>query len=210
MTTSFEQIRERVSVYQEEAMPSELLKLVFPRVSSEILEKLDRHTFLEMVNMKKEDFAQLGLTKSMADKFEKMMFFFKRLRFNESSTVEVVGSPEAVYNVFSFLESNLVEEFWVIYLNVKNEVIKKKKIFSGGLNSSIVHPREIYREAVNLPVASIICAHNHPSGNPNPSPEDLEVTKRLVLAGEIMGIECLDHVIVGRNRYYSLKEEGHM
>lgn len=102
------------------------------------------------------------------------------------------------------------EHFVVLYLNVKNQVIHKQTIFIGSLNASIVHPREIFREAVKRSAASIICAHNHPSGNPTPSSEDIDVTKRIQHAGEIVGIELLDHVIIGDHQFISLKEKGFM
>lgn len=86
----------------------------------------------------------------------------------------------------------------------------KQTIFIGSLNSSIVHPREIFREAVKRSATSIICAHNHPSGNAAPSPEDIEVTKRLQEAGYIIGIELVDHVIIGDHQFTSLKEKGYM
>jgi len=95
-------------------------------------------------------------------------------------------------------------------MNVKNQILHKHTIFIGSLNASIVHPREVFREAVKRSAASIICAHNHPSGNPAPSPEDIEVTKRLQEAGQIMGIELLDHVIIGDHQFISLKEKGYM
>ncbi|MFC5542216.1 MAG: DNA repair protein RadC [Bacilli bacterium] len=102
------------------------------------------------------------------------------------------------------------EHFVALYLNVKNQVIHKQTIFIGSLNSSIVHPREIFKEAVKRSAASIICAHNHPSGNAAPSPEDIEVTKRLQEAGFIIGIELIDHIIIGDHQYYSLKEQGYI
>ncbi|HWK24308.1 MAG TPA: DNA repair protein RadC [Ureibacillus sp.] len=102
------------------------------------------------------------------------------------------------------------EHFVVLFLNVKNQVIHKQTIFIGSLNSSIVHPREIFREAVKRSAASIICSHNHPSGNATPSPEDIDVTKRLQEAGYIIGIEVIDHVIIGDHQYISLKEKGYM
>ncbi|XKG24208.1 DNA repair protein RadC [Ureibacillus chungkukjangi] len=102
------------------------------------------------------------------------------------------------------------EHFVVLFLNVKNQVMHKQTIFIGSLNSSIVHPREIFREAVKRSAASIICSHNHPSGNATPSPEDIEVTKRLQEAGYIIGIELIDHVIIGDHQFISLKEKGYM
>ncbi|GEK29824.1 UPF0758 protein YsxA [Kurthia zopfii] len=102
----------------------------------------------------------------------------------------------------------LQEHFAVLFLNVKNEIIHKQTIFIGSLNASIVHPREIFREAVKRSAASIICAHNHPSGNPTPSPEDIEVTKRIAEAGLIIGIDLLDHIIIGDHKYISMKGKG--
>jgi len=101
------------------------------------------------------------------------------------------------------------EHFVVLFLNIKNQIIHKQTIFIGSLNASIVHPREIFREAVKRSAASIICAHNHPSGVPTPSSEDIEVTKRIVEAGYIIGIELIDHVIIGDHQYISLKEKGY-
>jgi len=80
----------------------------------------------------------------------------------------------------------------------------------GSLNASIVHPREVFRAAIKCSSASIICAHNHPSGDPTPSPEDISLTQRLLQAGEIVGIDVLDHLIIGDSSFVSLKEKGHM
>ncbi|MDD4801810.1 MAG: DNA repair protein RadC [Syntrophomonas sp.] len=100
------------------------------------------------------------------------------------------------------------EHFVVLYLDRKGGLIVKEDISVGGLHSSIVHPREVFKTAVKRSAASIILAHNHPSGDPAPSREDIEITRRLVEAGHIMGIEVLDHVIIGENVYCSLKEKG--
>ncbi|GKV68782.1 UPF0758 protein YsxA [Sporosarcina sp. NCCP-2716] len=123
----------------------------------------------------------------------------------------VIKSPEdaAAYLMTDLSKLNQ-EHFVVLFLNVKNEVLHKQTIFIGSLNSSIVHPREIFREAVKRSAASLVVAHNHPSGNATPSPEDIEVTKRLTEAGELMGIDLLDHIIIGDQRYISLKEKGYM
>lgn len=121
----------------------------------------------------------------------------------------VVKHPDdAADYLMSDLAQLMQEHFVVLFLNVKNEIIHKQTIFIGSLNASIVHPREIFREAVKRSAASIICAHNHPSGNPTPSPEDIEVTKRIAEAGGIIGIELLDHIIIGDYRYISMKGKG--
>ncbi len=100
------------------------------------------------------------------------------------------------------------ERFLILLLDTKNNIIGKEEISRGTLNSSIVHPREVFKPAIKRSVSAIIVAHNHPSGDPTPSHEDIEVTKRLVEAGKILGIDVLDHVIIGDMRYISLKEKG--
>ena len=122
-----------------------------------------------------------------------------------------VRSPEdgADY-VMEDMRSLKQEHLVVMFLNTKNQIIHRQTIFVGSLNASIVHPREIYREAVRRSAASIICAHNHPSGDPSPSQEDIHVTRRLVEAGKIMGIEMLDHLVIGDNKFISLKEKGYL
>jgi DNA repair protein RadC len=123
----------------------------------------------------------------------------------------VIRSPEDgakyVMNDMRFLTQ---EHFVCLYLNTKNQVIHKQTIFIGSLNASIVHPREVFKEALKRSAASIICLHNHPSGDPAPSREDIEVTKRLVECGKIIGIELLDHLIIGENKFVSLKEKGYL
>ncbi|MGE4282701.1 MAG: DNA repair protein RadC [Clostridia bacterium] len=102
------------------------------------------------------------------------------------------------------------EHFKVIMLNVKNRILKQMDITIGTLNASLVHPRDVFSEPVRSKCASIILVHNHPSGDPSPSREDIEITKRLIEAGKILGIDVLDHIIIGDGRYISLKEQGHI
>jgi DNA repair protein RadC len=102
------------------------------------------------------------------------------------------------------------EHFVCLFLNTKNQVIHKQTIFIGSLNASIVHPREVFKEALRRSAASIICLHNHPSGDASPSREDVEVTKRLSECGKIIGIDILDHLIIGENKFVSLKEKGYV
>lgn len=135
----------------------------------------------------------------------------RRLGQQQTDGKFTVRSPkDAATYLMADMTSLKQENFVVLFMNVKNQVLHKQTIFIGSLNASIVHPREIFREAVKRSAASIICAHNHPSGNPAPSPEDIEVTKRLQEAGHIMGIELLDHVIIGDHQFISLKEKGYM
>ncbi|RLK62969.1 JAB domain-containing protein [Atopobacter sp. AH10] len=98
------------------------------------------------------------------------------------------------------------EKLYALFLSTKNEILKEKVIFAGGLNSSVAHPREIFREAVKESAARVMVAHNHPSGHTTPSQADLAFTKRLKECGELIGIELLDHFIVADQDYVSLKE----
>jgi DNA repair protein RadC len=100
------------------------------------------------------------------------------------------------------------EHFRIIPLNTKNQVLEVVPISIGSLNSSPVHPREVFKQAIKRSSAAIILVHNHPSGDPTPSKEDLEVTKRLAEGGKLLGIEVLDHLIIGDKKYTSLKEKG--
>ena len=102
------------------------------------------------------------------------------------------------------------EVFCVVYLDAKNMIIKEKELFRGTLNSSLVHPREVFKEAYILGAVSIICVHNHPSGKILPSRDDINVTKRLISVGEVMGVKVLDHIIIGKDKYYSFLENGDM
>jgi DNA repair protein RadC len=123
----------------------------------------------------------------------------------------IIRSPEDgasyVMHEMRFLSQ---EHFVCLYLNTKNQVLHKQTIFIGSLNASIVHPREVFKEAFRRSAASIICIHNHPSGDPTPSREDIEVTKRLAESGKIIGIDVLDHLIIGENKFVSLKEKGYL
>ena len=102
------------------------------------------------------------------------------------------------------------ENFIILCLNTKNKIAGVHTISIGSLNASIVHPREVFKAALLNNASGIICLHNHPSGDPEPSREDIEITHRLVNAGNILGINVLDHIIIGDGRYISLGERGTM
>lgn len=132
----------------------------------------------------------------------------RRIHFRVDKENITINSPSDVCDVLMndmrFLKK---EHFKVILLNIKNHIISIEDISIGSLNASIVHPREVFRPAIKRSSASIILVHNHPSGDPTPSREDIDVTTRLVEAGNIIGIEVLDHIIFGNCRYISLKEK---
>jgi len=124
-----------------------------------------------------------------------------------------IESPLAAYEAITEIakvQEEAQEVFGILILNTKNKIVAAHEVSRGALNSSLVHPREVFKPAVLHNAAAIICFHNHPSGDPEPSRDDIEITNRLVEAGKIMGIEILDHIIVGDDRYVSLKERGVM
>ncbi|MFW6089368.1 MAG: JAB domain-containing protein, partial [Gemmatimonadota bacterium] len=102
------------------------------------------------------------------------------------------------------------EEFWVLYLDSQNRVLNERRITVGLLNSSLVHPREVFAPAISRAAASLILAHNHPSGDPDPSPEDLDVTVQMVESGRLLGIPVRDHIVLGDTTFVSLLERGLM
>lgn len=106
------------------------------------------------------------------------------------------------------LRDLLQEEFWTLYLDTQNRVLEERRLTVGLLDVSLVHPREVFRPALTLPARSVLLVHNHPSGDPEPSDEDLEVTRQLVAAGEVLGVPVRDHVVLGDGRYVSLMERG--
>lgn len=127
------------------------------------------------------------------------------------ATAYHIKKPEDVYKLIEpELRYQNREYFICLLLNSKNGVISKEIISIGNLNACIVHPREVFRPAIKRSSASLICVHNHPSGNPEPSSEDIQITKRIVEAGVIVGIDVLDHIIIGLNQFTSLKERGLM
>ncbi|WP_227767645.1 RadC family protein [Zhaonella formicivorans] len=133
----------------------------------------------------------------------------KRLAAYKGEQRFTVESPASAANLLMdemrFLDR---EHFRAILLNTKNHVLGTETISIGSLNSSIVHPRELFKQAIKKSAAALILAHNHPSGDPTPSREDVEVTKRLLEAGKIIGIEILDHLVIGNGIYVSFKERG--
>src|SRR5690554_73685 len=133
----------------------------------------------------------------------------RRLHISELSQTSRVSSPgdvaELVMPRLRFLKQ---EHFLVIHLNTKNKILSEETISKGTLDSSLVHPREVFKTAVKNSSAALILVHNHPSGDPQPSNDDLNLTRRLKEAGEIMGIPILDHLIIGDNKFISLREEG--
>ncbi|MFD0871228.1 DNA repair protein RadC [Chlamydia abortus] len=135
----------------------------------------------------------------------------RRLAASSLQETVTIRSPQDVYSLLSEDLRYLQKEHFVcLFLNTKNHVLAQETLSIGTLNASLVHPREVFLAAIRRSSASIICVHNHPSGDPTPSPEDIQMTRRLAEAGQIIGIDVLDHVIIGDRGYISLKEKGYM
>lgn len=133
----------------------------------------------------------------------------KRLQMSKASSISAIKSPQDAADLVMHDMRYLKKEvFKIILLNTKNHVISIEEISIGSLNASIVHPREVYAPAVKRSASGLIAVHNHPSGDPSPSLEDIETSKRLVQAGDIIGVKLLDHIIIGDGKFSSLKEKG--
>lgn len=167
-------------------------------------------TATELMDVSEQQLVSIkGIGKGKARQIIAMLKLAKVLTLPAQDQI-CIRSPKDVYNLLEpELRFEQKEHFICLFLNTKNRLIFKEVISIGSLNAAIVHPREVFHAAIRRCSASLICAHNHPSGDPEPSIEDLNLTKRLIAAGEIIGIEVLDHVIIGGNRFHSLKEHGH-
>lgn len=127
--------------------------------------------------------------------------------YKKQRTVNITSPWDVSQYIMEEMRYLKQEHFGIIMMNTKNEILKFLKITVGTLNASLVHPREVFSEPIKCKSASIILVHNHPSGDPTPSKEDIDTTKRLIESGNILGIKILDHVIIGDGKYISLKEK---
>lgn len=132
----------------------------------------------------------------------------KRMNEVNISNIKLI-TPDIVFDYFKNKIGDKNQEcFYCIYLDSSKKVLETKLIFMGTINESIIHPREIFKIAYQVSATSIICIHNHPSGNITPSKNDIVVTENLVKVGMLMGINIIDHIIISKNDYYSFKENG--
>ena len=146
-----------------------------------------------------------GLGKAKALQVIAALEFGKRL--NSEQKPEIL-TPEDVWKLCADIRNSKKEHFVAFYLDTQSKLIERQIISIGTLNASLVHPREVFEPAVALHAASVIVAHNHPSGAPDPSADDIAITKRLIAAGKILGIELIDHVIVTADSFLSFKDRG--
>jgi DNA repair protein RadC len=124
----------------------------------------------------------------------------------DADPIPLVRGPETIFELTADIRRSNREHFVGFYLNSRNQVLRREIISIGSLNASIVHPREVFIPALAVSAASLILAHNHPSGDPSPSEEDLAITRRITESGRLLGVELLDHVVVARDAYTSFKE----
>ncbi len=150
------------------------------------------------------------LTAGQAARLTAALELARRLHGPDFGPSPVLRTPREVYEATADLRPERREHFVGLYLNTRNRLLARETVSVGSLNASIVHPREVFEPALRRNAASLIVVHNHPSGEVEPSEDDIQITRRLAQAGDILGIALLDHVIVGGAGYLSLKEEGHL
>lgn len=209
-----ERPRERLEKYGPEKLSNPELLAILLRVggkginvvemSKKILKKFSNNKLAEANFKELKNSFGLGPAKAC----EIIACFELGRRLLKGKKSALLLSPQDVWRELKDIRENKKEHFVIFFLDARNQEIKREIISIGSLNASLVHPREVFEPAVSSLAAQIIIAHNHPSGNSDPSEDDLEITKRLVKAGKILGIEVVDHIIVAQNKFISLKEEG--
>lgn len=171
-----------------------------------ILKKIPKKKFIfltydELVKIK-------GISQAKACSILAAIELVKRTLKVRDDTLPIIKTVDDVVAQSVYMRDKVREHLQVIYLNARNEMIFKKPMFVGTLNANIAHPREIFYYAVKNNTASIILVHNHPSGNADPSQDDIEMTKRMIEAGKIMGINVIDHIIITKNKVFSFKKNN--
>ena len=175
----------------------------------ELLERFDGN-LRELAKAELNELQQIkGLGLAKAASIKAAFTLGSRFQARRLETLERFTSPAQVFDFFHHeLRDNRKELFLILLLDGKNRITRKVQVSEGSLNQSIVHPREVFAPAVRESAAAVIFIHNHPSGDPAPSREDREITRRLKEAGEILGIKVLDHIIIGDGAYFSFVESG--
>lgn len=175
-------------------------------LSLEILNKVgDISNFQDLTLNKLLEIKGIGKTKAI--ELLSVIELGKRIYFNQKRTTLKISSSKDVFQNYRSLFLNSKQEmFYCLYLDNKNVVIERKLLFMGTINHSVVHPREIFKNAYLTSASGIICLHNHPSGDINPSLEDKRLTKALVDIGRLQNIPVLDHIIIGEDNYFSFME----
>ena len=150
-----------------------------------------------------------GIGKVKAIELKAAIELGRRVYLDNNINKIKLNNPLNVYEYFKIILNDKKQEyFYCIYLDTKGNLLDKKCLFIGTINNSVIHPREIFKEAYLLSANGIICVHNHPSGDSSPSKEDILVTKKLQELGIIHGIKIIDHIIIGNNNYYSFNDNN--
>jgi len=214
-----ERPRERLQKFGVEALSAqEILALLLGRgIAGESVMITAQRLLSQFGNLKGianasvEELSQVkGIGIAKASQIKAAFELTNRLEdYSEAGDKSLVKTPDDVVGVVrSRLRGKKKEHFLALLLDTRNQLIKVSEISIGSLDTSIVHPREVFKEAISASAASVIFAHNHPSGDPEASEDDIELTKRLAKAGEIVGIDVLDHIIITDKKYLSLKRQG--
>ncbi|MBR5163671.1 MAG: DNA repair protein RadC [Schwartzia sp.] len=206
-------IRRGASALSDTELLAILLRTGTPSVSvlhlaEEVLAKYRDKGLVAIMNMPPQEIATVhGVGLAKAATIVAAVELGRRLSTRAAQKTEKIEGPEdAARYVTPMLRHEQKEHFLVMLLDVRNRVIATSTISVGGLTSSIAHPREVFQEAIRHSAAALILVHNHPSGDPSPSREDIQLTKQMMKAGEIMGIPVLDHIILANDDFISLKE----
>lgn len=215
-----ERPRERLIHYGADALsPTELLAILLrtgneQRSATGLAEHLlsEFHGIRGVARATVTELAEVhGIGPAKAAQIKAAIEFGRRLVAASPEERPKVRSPRDIYDLLGpTLRDEKREHFIAVLMDTKGGVMRQRTVSVGDLSSSLVHPREVFAEAIRYSAASLIVAHNHPSGDPTPSPDDAAVTRRLVEAGDILGIEVLDHIVLGDGRWISLKEKGLM
>ena len=169
---------------------------------------LNKYSKKRLLQMKYDDLIKIkGINSGKATTILASQELVKRALKVRDETLPVIQSTKDVLAQAVYMRDKSREHLMAIYLNARNEMVYKKPMFVGTLNANLVHPREIFQEALKQNAASVILVHNHPSGDSEPSQDDLEITKRIIEAGKIMGIDVLDHIIITKTKIFSFKEK---
>ena len=168
---------------------------------------LNKYSKKRLLKMRYEDLIRVkGINEAKACTILASMELVKRALKVRDESLPQIKSIEDVLAQAVYMREKTREHLMVLFLNARNELLYKKPMFIGTLNANLVHPREIFQEALKQNAGSVILVHNHPSGDSEPSQDDLEITKRIIEAGKIMGIDVLDHIIITKTKPFSFKE----